>query len=47
MKILISDFDLSLYDKETDFHKTLATIEEFRKSVTFLSLRLVETSVVF
>lgn len=32
MKILISDFDLSLYDKETDFHKTLATIKEFRKS---------------
>ncbi len=32
MKILISDFDLSLYDKETDFHKTLTAIEEFRKS---------------
>lgn len=31
MKILISDFDLSLYNKEEDFNKVIQEIQKFRK----------------
>lgn len=31
MKILISDFDLSLYNQEEDFNKVIQTIQDFRK----------------